>query len=121
MALAFVPEHAAILAAYSRVQSHQLHVTSPRSGVPLGRALRSDDWLDVSWTISTPEDLAIEEPANQRRHRLLRLAAEAHEQGGAPRVEDLAAALGVSAVTIRRDLAVLRRDGHHVPTRGRPA
>ena len=121
MALAFVPEHAAILAAYSRVQSHQLHVTIPRSGVPLGRALRSDDWLEVSWTISTPEDLAIEEPANQRRHRLLRLAAEAHEQGGAPRVEDLAAALGVSAVTIRRDLAVLRRDGHHVPTRGRPA
>jgi hypothetical protein len=121
MALSMVPEHAAIVTAYSRVQSHEVRVTIPRSGVPLGRALRSDDWIEVCWTISTPEDLAIEAPASRRRHRLLRLAAEAHDQGGAPRVEDLAEVLGVSGVTIRRDLTVLRRDGHRVPTRGRRA
>jgi DNA-binding SARP family transcriptional activator len=119
MALGMVPEHAAIVTAYSRVQSHDVRVMIPRSGVPLGRALRSDDWIEVCWTISTPEDLAIEAPASRRRHRLLRLAAEAHDQGGAPRVEDLAEVLGVSGVTIRRDLTVLRRDGHRVPTRGR--
>jgi tetratricopeptide (TPR) repeat protein len=120
-ALNAVPEHRAILDAWSRVESQQVPVTIPRAGVPLGRTLRPNDWIEVNWTISTPDDLIIDGEADRRRHRLVRLAEEAHEQGGAPRVEDFAAALGVSSVTIRRDLTGLRRAGRQIPTRGRRA
>jgi DeoR/GlpR family transcriptional regulator of sugar metabolism len=50
--------------------------------------------------------------------RLQRLAEQAEQQGGAPRVEDLAETLGVSEATVRRDLAALRKAGIDVTTRG---
>jgi DNA-binding SARP family transcriptional activator len=118
-ALNTVAEHRAIVDAFSRLTSQEVPVAIPRAGVPLGRALRADDWIDVTWTVSTPDDLIIDGEADRRRHRLVRLAEEAHEQGAAPRVEDFAAVLGVSSVTIRRDLTALRKAGLQVPTRGR--
>jgi DeoR/GlpR family transcriptional regulator of sugar metabolism len=72
----------------------------------------------VSWTVGAPEDGEIADKADRRRHRVLRLLRQAAEHSAAPTVEDLAEALGVSARTIKRDLAALRAQGHDIRTRG---
>ena len=56
--------------------------------------------------------------AEMRRHRLVRLADEARQQHGLLTQEDLAALLSCDERTIRRDVAVLRKRGIVVPTRG---
>jgi DeoR/GlpR family transcriptional regulator of sugar metabolism len=56
-----------------------------------------------------------------RRHRILRVLAEAEAAGGLPAVADLAGALDVSPRTIRADLTALRRQGHAAHTRGHRA
>jgi predicted ArsR family transcriptional regulator len=56
--------------------------------------------------------------AGLRRGRILRLTEEALAQGGVLSQEDLARALGVEARTIRRDMQVLKSEGHLIPTRG---
>ena len=88
------------------------------AGAPGGRALAEDDRVEVAWTVSTPADDRIPDRMERRRHRLLRLVAEAAEQGGSPTVEDIATALGASPATVRRDLSALRSQGHEVQTRG---
>ena len=77
-------------------------------------------------TLAVPEDDEVSGKAwpeqsrrvARRRHRLLRLLREAREQGAAPTLDDLAAALEVSRATIKRDLAALRQAGHEAQTRG---
>jgi len=81
--------------------------------------LWDDEWVEVTWTVSAPEDEVIRGKVARRRHRLLRLLREAAEQGAAPTVQHLARALDASARTIKRDIAVLRAEGHSVSTRGR--
>ena len=90
----------------------------PRAGAPTGRPLREDEWVEVTWTVDAAADAAIAGKARRRQHRLLRLLREAGEQGAAPTVDDLAAALGVSRATIKRDLAGLRDAGQGARTRG---
>ena len=90
----------------------------PRGDAPTGRPLREDEVLEVTWTISAPEDDAVSSKVDRRRQRLLRLLRQAAEQGAAPTVADLAAALDASERTIKRDLAALRAEGHDVRTRG---
>lgn len=90
----------------------------PRAGAPTGRPLREDEWVEVAWTVAAAEDAAIAGKAPRRQHRLLRLLREAEEQGAAPTVDDLAAALGASRATIKRDLAGLRGAGQLAATRG---
>lgn len=94
------------------------HLRLPRRGIPTGRPLRDDEWVAVTWTISSPEDGRVTGKVKRRRHRLMRLLTEAREQGAAPTVGHLAAALEVGQRTIERDLAALRAGGHDVPTRG---
>jgi len=53
-----------------------------------------------------------------RQGRILRLTAEAVEQGGVLTQEDLARALAVDVRTIRRDVRALKQAGHLVHTRG---
>ena len=53
-----------------------------------------------------------------RRFRLLRMAEEAVDQGGVLTQEDLSRLLQTGVRTIRRDIAVLRAEGHWVATRG---
>lgn len=53
-----------------------------------------------------------------RQGRLLRLATEAHAQGGLLTVEDLAYITTSSKSTVKRDLSTLRETGVMVPTRG---
>lgn len=75
--------------------------------------------MPVTWTVWSPEDEEQPGKVDRRRRRIVRLLAEAQAQGAAPRDEDLAAALGVSLPTLRRDMATLRARGHHLPSRGR--
>jgi DNA-binding transcriptional ArsR family regulator len=93
-------------------------VRLPRAGAPTGRPLREDEYVSITWTLATPDDASIANEVDRRRHRLLRLLHQAAAQGAAPTVDDLAAALDVSWMTLKRDLAALRRAGHGVRTRG---
>ena len=88
------------------------------AAAPGGRTLSDADQVEVAWTVATPADELIADRIERRRTQLLRLIAEAADQGGAPTVEDLAAALGSSSATIRRDLSSLRAAGRAVETRG---
>ncbi len=101
-------------------------VRLPHSRAPTGRPLREDEYVEVIWTISAPEDDRITEEAHsernrriaRRHHRILRLLRQAAEQSAAPTLDDLAEALDVSVSTIKRDLVALRKAGHEVRTRG---
>jgi hypothetical protein len=107
--------------------SRRITVSLPRSEAPLGRPLRDDEFVAVTWTLAVPEDETIgsstcserQRRLARRRHRILRLLREAEAQGAAPRDEDLAQALGVSLSTLRRDVAALRQEGHDIRTRWR--
>jgi DNA-binding transcriptional ArsR family regulator len=113
-----VPEHRALLAAWQATRPPRTTVRLPRASAPTGRPLRDDEWVDVHWTVTKPEDEEIQGKVARRRRRLLRLLHEAKEQSAAPTVGDLALALSVSQSTIKRDLAALRQSGHRVDTRG---
>ena len=56
--------------------------------------------------------------AGLRRHRLLRLTREAHDQQASLSYEDLAVLLTTSPATVRRDAQALRRQGFFIMTRG---
>jgi DNA-binding SARP family transcriptional activator/Tfp pilus assembly protein PilF len=113
-----VAAHREIVAAYHERQPKQQVVRLPRAGAPTGRPLREDEYVSITWTLATPDDASIANEVDRRRHRLLRLLHQAAAQGAAPTVDDLAAALDVSWMTLKRDLAALRRAGHGVRTRG---
>lgn len=113
-----VPEHRAVLTAWQAAQPHRVATRMARAGASVGRPLRADEQIEVTWTPASAEDETISDKSARRRQRLLRLLREAEEQGAAPTVDDLANALDVSYVTIRRDLAALRRSGQSARTRG---
>ncbi|MFH2072251.1 MAG: tetratricopeptide repeat protein [Actinomycetota bacterium] len=117
-ALTGVPGHARIVAAWHRRRPIVARVRIAGAGAPGGRTLDEADHVEVEWTVSTPADEQIPNRVERRRVRLLRLVEEAAGQGGAPTVDDLAAALRSSSATIRRDLAALRAEGRTVETRG---
>jgi tetratricopeptide (TPR) repeat protein len=96
----------------------QIIVRLPRAEAPAGRPLKADEWVAVRWRIAVRSDDDFWNKGERRRHRLLRLLREADAQNAAPRVHDLARALGVSPKTIKRDLAALRSQGAVVHTRG---
>jgi DNA-binding SARP family transcriptional activator/tetratricopeptide (TPR) repeat protein/biotin operon repressor len=107
-----------IISAYEKKRGEQVVARLPKADAPTGRALRSDEWVDIRWTPHAPEDEAIPDKTTRRRHRLQRLLNEATEQGAAPTLEDLATILNVSTATIKRDLAALREAGIPIQTRG---
>jgi len=103
----------------------QLRVCLARADAPAHRRPASDETVPLIWTVDASEaDGALAEREGKvalRRHRLLRLLAEAEAAGALPTVADLAGALDVSPRTICADLAALRRQGHAARTRGRCA
>ena len=86
----------------------------------LGRPLREDEFVAVSWTVASPEDEAIAGKVARRRQRIVRLLREAQAQGAVPAHGHLAEALGVSRRTIERDMAAMhcQEDLTIPPTRG---
>jgi DNA-binding transcriptional ArsR family regulator len=117
-AVQLVPAHREIVAAATRFAPQVVEVLLPRAVAPTGRALEEDDLQVVHWTIDHPDDDSHSSPIDRRRHRIMRLLAEAKTAGAVPSMEDLAAALAVSDSTIRRDLSALRDQGHEITTRG---
>lgn len=90
-----------------------------RADVPLGRRLSEDDYVEIRWTVASPDDERFARADERRRHALRRLLSEAAAQGAAPTDADLAGALGVSRRTILRDMAALAAEGASPPTRRR--
>ncbi len=113
-----VPLVRAIMSAWSDTYQEIRLVHLPRLGVPTGRPLRQEEWLEVRWTVSSPQDRAFENKVERRLFQLERLLCEAQTQGAAPTVSDLALALGNSEATIKRDLALLRQRHTQLSTRG---
>ena len=106
-----------------RLRPGQIRQVIAVAGAPHGRPLSQTDMAEVAWTIDAgEEDLEVLRQHGRealRQVRILRLAEEAQDQGGDPTQEDLAKALGVSARTIRSDIAALTAEGYTVPTRGK--
>jgi predicted ATPase len=100
----------------------QLRVRLARADVPAHRRPTADELVTIVWTVDAGEEdttLAKREgKVALRRHRLLRLLAEAAAADALPTVADLAGALDVSPRTIRAALTALCRQGHPVHTRG---
>ncbi len=117
-----VAAHREIMAAYQQMQTRQhgrqIAVRLPRAGAPSNRPLRDDEWVEVMWTVQSPQDDDIPSKAARRQRRLLRLARQAQAQNAAPTIDVLAEALEASRATIKRDLAALRAAGHRVNLRG---
>ena len=114
-----VDEHRAVLAGVAvpmaGVTARRLTVAA--ADAPLGRPLRPTELIEVVVDPTPgPDDPA--DAVARRRAVLARVAEEIEQQGGAPTVGDLAAALEVSAATVRRDLAALRTADCEVRTRG---
>jgi len=96
------PYNRAIVAAHDNLTGaiRQQRVTLARLGAP-------QEKVSIVWTVSGPEDEAVEDKAERRRLALSRLLREAKEQGAAPTDQELASALGVSRRTIIRDRKAL--------------
>lgn len=75
-----------------------------------GRPPSEGKQVEVTWTLSDPEDGIIGSHVMRRRHRLQRLLRQAEAQGAAPTIRHLMEALGVSRATVKRDLAALRQE-----------
>jgi len=108
---------------FGRLRPGQIRQVIAAAGAPHGRPLRETEMVEVVWTIKAgEEDLEVlreHGPQALRRVRVLRLVDEALDQGGEPTQEDLGKALGVTARTIRSDIAVLEAEGYQVATRGK--
>ncbi len=88
---------------------------------PAGKPIRSCKLTDVTLTVDGPEDVRIfheQGAVALRQHRVLRMLAEAHFQGGLLSQEDLARLLAVDISTIKRIFARLRKSDVRLPSRG---
>jgi AraC-like DNA-binding protein len=116
-----VPLNLAIIGASTAVRERStVDVRLARVDAPLGRALRADEHVGITWTLHHASDDGFADGADRRQHRLRRLLEEAARQGGAPTDADLAAALGVSRRTIVRDMQAMSIDAPPTTRRRRP-
>jgi hypothetical protein len=89
---------------------------------PAGKPVTLCKKISVRLTVhNVDEDLDVykkEGLTGLRHHRLLRITKEAIEQGALLSYEDIAFILTTSVITIKRDMAALRRSGRTIPSRG---
>jgi len=88
---------------------------------PPGKSIDHLRLVPVSLTISHPDDAMVlreQGVTGLRKHKLLRFANEAYDQGGLLIQEDLALLLTTSIRTIQRDMQEMRQQEIVVPTRG---
>lgn len=104
------------------IREGQMCVTAVSAREPSGKPLSAMRKVAVVVTVDGGlGDLAVwrrHGAVALRRVRLLRITAEAVDQGGVLTQEDLARLLQTDVRTIRRDVALLRAEGYWVPTRG---
>jgi hypothetical protein len=88
---------------------------------PPGKPLDHLSLVSVPLTVSEPGDAEVLKSqgiSGLRKHKLLRFANEAYDQGGLLVQEDLALLLTTSTRTIQRDMREMRKQGINIPTRG---
>ena len=102
--------------------SGQIHYLAIDDREPAGKTVQLCRKVSVRLTLhNLEEDLSFYKQdgiAGLRQHRLLRITKEAIEQGALLSYEDIAFLLTTSIVTIKRDIAALRRNGLTIPSRG---
>lgn len=65
-------------------------------------------------TVLSESDRPISGLAGLRRQRLMRIVEEAHRQGGRLSYSDLSIIMLSSRATLKRDVSLLRQNGHHL-------
>ena len=104
------------------IREGQMRITAVSDREPGGKPLAATKKIGVVVTVDGGlEDLEVQRQfgaTGLRRVRILRVTEEAVDQGGVLTQEDLARLLHAGERTVRRDVAVLRGEGHWVPTRG---
>jgi len=104
------------------IRPGQVRLVVARLDAPFGPPLAESARCTVTLTVDAGQDdvavAAAEGREELRRGRILRVLAEAVEQGGVLTQEDLARVLGVDVRTIRRDIQQLKAEGHTMDTRG---
>jgi hypothetical protein len=110
-------EHAEI-----ELASGQMQYLAVDDREPAGKPVTLCKKISVRLTVhNVDEDLEVYKKAGLtglRHHRLLRITKEAIEQGALLSYEDIAFILTTSVITIKRDMAALRRSGRTIPSRG---
>ena len=110
-------EHADI-----NLTSGQMQYLAVDDREPAGKPVTLCKKISVRLTVhNVDEDLEVYKKAGLtglRHHRLLRITKEAIEQGALLSYEDIAFILTTSVITIKRDMAALRRSGRTIPSRG---
>jgi len=110
-------EHADI-----NLDSGQMQYLAVDDREPAGKPVTLCKKVSVRLTIhDIDEDLAVykkEGLTGLRHHRLMRITKEAIEQGALLSHEDIAFILTTSVITIKRDIAALKRSGRIIPSRG---
>jgi len=110
-------EHADI-----NLASGQMQYLAVDDREPAGKPVTLCKKISVRLTVhNVDEDLDVYKKAGLtglRHHRLLRITREAIEQGALLSYEDIAFILTTSVITIKRDIATLRRAGRTIPSRG---
>lgn len=105
-----------------QLNSGQVHYLAIDDREPAGKPVSLCTKRSVSLTLhAAEEDLQVYKQSGLsglRRHRLLRITKEAIEQGALLSYEDIAFILTTSVITIKRDIAQLRREGKTIPSRG---
>ena len=110
-------EHADI-----ELSSGQMQYLAVDDREPAGKPVTLCKKTSVRLTVhNVDEDLDVykkEGLSGLRHHRLKRITREAIEQGALLSYEDIAFILTTSVITIKRDIASLRRSGLTIPSRG---
>ena len=102
--------------------SGQVHYLAIDDREPAGKPVQLCRKISVHLTLHNPdEDLSVYKKdglAALRQHRILRITKEAVEQGALLSYEDIAFLLTTSVITVKRDIACIRRNGTIIPSRG---
>jgi biotin operon repressor len=105
-----------------KLTSGQVHYLAIDDREPAGKPVSLCKKVSVHLTLhNAEEDLSIYKQkglSGLRQMRLLRITKEAIEQGALLSYEDIAFLLTTSVITIKRDIAYLRRSGLTIPSRG---
>lgn len=104
-----------------KLSSGQVHYLAIDDREPAGKPVALCKKKSVLLSLHVEEDMEVYKNkglSGLRQHRLLRITKEAIEQGALLSYEDIAFILTTSVITIKRDMAYLRRNGLSIPSRG---